>query len=208
MGDKGSCNSYCIDLMHRLYAYPKGKINVPHFLGHEIRLAYFQHKRAFPHAPFLQAFIESVAPFPIARTHLHERWVIPPHMADDWVAKDSSAPARLTSASVPPPTSRSTPSSSASFGRMARFLGKAHSAMMKVFTFHCSQNHEVFTCMVTSKNALNARLRDPRVYDVSDDERLPDEPPYDFGFPSGPECADFFDDASGSGAHDDDDDAL
>ena len=41
MGDKGSCSSYCIDLMHRLYAAPKGKINVPHFLWHEIRLASF-----------------------------------------------------------------------------------------------------------------------------------------------------------------------
>ena len=206
MGDKGSCSSYCIDLMHRLYASPKGKINVPHFLWHEIRLASFQHKRAFPHAPFLQAFIESVAPFPIARTHLHERWVIPPHMADDWVPKDSSAPARRTAASVPPPTARSTPSSSTSFGRIARFLGKAHSAMMKVFTFHCSQNHDVVTRMVTSKNALKARLRDSGVYDVSDDERLPDDPPSDFGFPSGPEWADFLDEAGGSGAHDDDDD--
>ena len=31
-------------------------------------------------------------------------------------------------------------------------------------------------------------------------------PPLDFGFPSGPEWADFFDNASGSGGHDDDDD--
>ena len=129
-------------------------------------------------------------------------------MADDWVPKVSSTPARRTAASVPPSTARSTPSSSASFGRIARFLGKAHSAMMKVFTFHCSQNQDVVTLMVTSKNALKARLRDSGVYDVSDDERLPDEPPSDFGFPSGPEWADFFDEAGGSGAHDDDGDAL
>ena len=53
MGDKGSCNGYCIDLMYRLYEHPNGKINVPHFLWHEIRLASPQYKRAFPHAPFL-----------------------------------------------------------------------------------------------------------------------------------------------------------
>ena len=62
--------------------------------------------------------------------------------------------------------------------------------------------------MVTSKNALKARLRDSDVYDVSDDERLPEEPRSDFGFPSGPEWADFFDEGAGSGAHDDDEDDL
>ena len=145
-----------------------------------------------------------MAPFPIVRTHLHERWVIPAHMADDYVPKDSSSSAhpRRTVTSTP----CSPPSGSAPFGRIARFLGKAHSAMMKVFTFNCSQNHDVVTRMVTSKNALKARLRDSGVYDVSDDERLSNEPPSDFGFPSGPEWADFFDEAVGSGAHDDDDD--
>ena len=204
MGDKGSCSSYCIDLMHRLYASPKGKINVPHFLWHEIRLASFQHKRAFPHAPFLQAFIESVAPFPIVRTHLHERRVIHAHMADDYVPKDSSSSAhpRRTAASIP----RSAPSGSAPFGRIARFLGKAHSALMKAVTFNCSQNHDVVTRLITSKNALKARLRDSGVFDVSDDDRFPDEPPSDLGFPSCPEWSDF-DEAGGSGGHDDDDEA-
>ena len=77
--------------------------------------------------------------------------------------------------------------------------------MMKMFTYHCSQHHDVVTHMVTSKNALKARLRDSGVYDVSDDELLPADPPSDFGFPSGPEWADFFDEAGASGVHDDDD---
>ena len=68
MGDKGSCGSYCIDLMSRLHESPKGKINIPHFLWHEILLASFQYKRAFPHAPFIHALIESVAPFSLVRT--------------------------------------------------------------------------------------------------------------------------------------------
>lgn len=125
-------------------------------------------------------------------------------MAVDHVPPPTTT-ARRTATSVPSHTARS-PSSSGPFGRIARFLRKAHSAMMKMFTFHCSQHHDVVTRMVTSKNALKARLRDSGVYDVSDDERLPDEPPSDFGFPSGPEWADFFDKAGGSGAHDDDDD--
>ena len=62
--------------------------------------------------------------------------------------------------------------------------------MMKMFTFQCTQHHDVVSRMVTSKNPLKARLRDLGVYDVSDDERLPAEPPSDFGFPSGPEWAD------------------
>ena len=61
MGDKGSCSGYCIDIMSHLHENPKRKINVPHFLWHEIRLASFQYKRAFPHAPFIQAFINCVA---------------------------------------------------------------------------------------------------------------------------------------------------
>ena len=77
--------------------------------------------------------------------------------------------------------------------------------MMKMFNFNCSQHHDVVTRMVTSKNTLKARLRDSRVFDMSDDERLPNEPPSDFGFLSGPEWADFFDEAGVSGAHDDDD---
>ena len=148
-----------------------------------------------------------MALFPIVRTHLHERWVIPPYMADNYVPKESSSCAhpRRTAASIP----RSATSGSAPFGRIARFLGKAHSALMKVVKFNCSQNHDVVTRLITSKNALKTHLRDSEVFDVSDDDCFPDEPPSNFGFPSGPELADFFDEAGGSGAQDeDDDDAL
>ena len=55
--------------------------------------------------------------------------------------------------------------------------------MMKMFTYHCSQHHDVVTRMVTSKNALKARLRDSGIYDVSDDERLPVDPPLILVFP-------------------------
>ena len=41
---------------------------------------------------------------------------------------------------------------------------------------------------------------------MSEDERLPEAPPSDFGFPSDPEWAHFFDEAGGSGTRDDDDD--
>ena len=61
--------------------------------------------------------------------------------------------------------------------------------------------------LVSSKNALKARLRDSGALDVSDDEALPAAPPSDFGFPSGPEWADFLDEAGGSGLPDDEDDA-
>ena len=78
---------------------------------------------------------------------------------------------------------------------------------MKVVTFNCSQNHDVVTRLITSKNALKARLRDSEVFDVSDDDRLLDPPSFDFVFPSGPEWSDFFDEAGGSGAHADHDNA-
>ena len=185
-----------------MYESPKGKINVPHFIWHEIRLASLQYKRAFPHAPFIQALIEHAAPFPVVRTTTLQKWDIPPHMADNSVPKSSATTARRAeSRSRPPPPS----TDSAPFGRFARFIGKAHSAMMKAFTFHCQQNHNVVTRLITSKNTLKARLRESGAADVSEDERLPAAPPSDFGFPSGPEWADFFDEAEGSGARHDDD---
>ena len=60
--------------------------------------------------------------------------------------------------------------------------------MMKAFSFQCSQNHDVVTRMISSKNALKARLRDSRETDVSEDEGPPVAPPSDFVFllaPSG-----------------------
>ena len=78
--------------------------------------------------------------------------------------------------------------------------------MMKPFSFNCTHNHDVVTRLITSKNALKSRLRDSGATDVSDDERLPAAPPSDFGFPSGPEWADFLAEAGGSGAPNDDDD--
>ena len=42
--------------------------------------------------------------------------------------------------------------------------------------------------------------------DVNDDEAIPAIPPSNFGFPSGPEWADFLDEAGGSGLPEDEDD--
>ena len=66
--------------MCRIHEFPKGKINVPHFLWHEIRLASFQYKRALPHAPFIQALIDHTAPFEVVKTAVHSIWKPPPHM--------------------------------------------------------------------------------------------------------------------------------
>ena len=78
--------------------------------------------------------------------------------------------------------------------------------MMKAFIFTCTQNSDVVTRLITSKNALKSRLRGSGAPNVSDDERLLVAPPSDFVFPSGPEWADFLDEAGGSGSPNDDDD--
>ena len=204
MGYKGSCSGYCIDIMYQLFENPKSKINVPHFLWHEIRLASFQYKRAFPHAPFIQALINHVADFSVATTHIHRKWSIPAHMADDFAPKNapsSSTTTRRTRAWAATPSS-----SSASLGRIAKFLGKAHSALMKAVSFQCGQTHDVVSRLVSSQNAVKARLRASGDLDVSDDEAPPAAPSIDFGFPSGPEWSDFLDGAGGSGLADDADD--
>lgn len=184
MGDKGSWSGYCIDIMSHLYEHPKSKINVPHFLWHEIRLASFQYKRAFPHAPFIQALVNHVAEFSVAVTHTDHKWVIPAHMADNYAPKKtpSSTSTRRTAARSTTPSSNSAP-----LDRFAKFIGKAHSVMMKAVSFQCGQTDDVVSRLVSSKNALKARLRDSGALDVSDDEALPAPPPSDFGFPSGPE---------------------
>ncbi|KAI4997209.1 hypothetical protein ZWY2020_052551 [Hordeum vulgare] len=203
MGDRGSYSGYYIDIMSHVHEFPKRKINVPHFLWHEIRLASLQYKRAFPHAPFIQAFIHHVAEFTVAPTHTHHKWVIPAHMADSYAPKKTpyTTSTRRTAARSATPSSSSAP-----LGRCAKFIGKAHSAMMKAFSFQCGQTHDVVSRLVSSKNALKARLRDSGTLDVSDDEALPAAPPFDFGFPYGPEWADFLEEGRSTGLPDDDDD--
>ena len=144
-----------------------------------------------------------MAPFSLVRTHVHEKWIIPPHMAKDFVPKGSSksAPARRSAASSRPAHASSEP-----FGRFARFIGKAHSAMMKAFSFNCTENHDAVTRLITSKNALKSRMRDSRAPDVSDNDRHGVAPPSDFAFLPGPKWADFFNDTGGSGDPNDDDD--
>ena len=80
--------------------------------------------------------------------------------------------------------------------------------MMKAFSFQCAQNHDVVSRLISSKNALKARLIDSGTLDVSDDEAPPAAPPTDFGFPSGPEWADFLDEAGGSGLPDEEEDDV
>ena len=90
--------------------------------------------------------------------------------------------------------------------RIARFLGKAQAAMMRVISFNCRSNYDVVSGLIQSKNRLKDRLRAAGETDVSEDDCPPDAPPADLGFefPSGPEWADLFpgdDGASGSGNH-------
>ena len=93
------------------------------------------------------------------------------------------------------PTGSSVPSSStAPRGRLASFLGKAQSAIMKAITFSFQQNHDVQKRLVISKNLLKQRLRD-RGSPVSDDDPLPAAPSSStFGFPSRADYPEFLDD--------------
>lgn len=59
--------------------------------------------------------------------------------------------------------------------------------------------------LIVSKNQLKDRLRTTGATGMSDDERLPAALPTNFAFPSGPDWADFFHEAGGSGVPDDDD---
>jgi hypothetical protein len=185
-------------------ASPRPRLDVPHYLWHEIRLASLQVRRHFPYAPFIMAFIESVVPSRLEITHEHTMWTIPEHMY-------FTAPAVQMSRPIPVHSTvggamRRQSSEQAPMRRISQFLGKAQAAMMRAISFNCKSNHTVVTRLVQSKNSLKARLRATGEANVSDDEPLPDAPPADLGFdfPAGPEWADFFPDApgaSGSGTH-------
>ena len=57
--------------------------------------------------------------------------------------------------------------------------------MMKAISFNYTQNHDVVSWLVVSKNQLKDHLCTTGATDVSDDERLHVAPPANFGFPSG-----------------------
>ena len=129
-------------------------------------------------------------------------WEIPPHMHFTAPAAQMTRPI-LVHTTVAGAMHRQS-SEQAPMRRIAQFLGKAQTAMMKAISFSCHSNHTVVSSLVKSKNELKARLRAAGEANVSDDERPPDAPPVDlgFGFPTGPEWSDFYPDApdaSGSG---------
>jgi len=203
-GDKTHCSSTAISLMYLMALTPRSRLDVPHFLWHEIRMASLQHRRHFPHAPFIMALIESVVPSQLEITHTHTVWTIPAHMYFTAPAVQMTRPIPVHSTVAG--AMRRQSSEQAPMRRIAQFLGKAQAAMMRAISFNCHSNHTVVTRLIQSKNSLKARLRAAGEANVSDDERLPDAPPADLGFdfPTGPDRSDFYPGdhgASGSGTH-------
>ena len=149
--------------------------------------------RQFPHAPFIQALIDHTAPFEVVKTAVHSIWTPPPHMRVVAAAPPTAPSQSRRSAGGTQPTGSSVPSSStAPRGRLAMFISKAQSAIMRSITFSCQQNHDVQKRLIISKNQLKQRLRD-RGSPVSDDDPIPAAPSTStFGFPSHDEYLEFF----------------
>ena len=149
--------------------------------------------RQFPHAPFIQALIDHTAPFEVVKTAVHSIWKPPPHMRVVGTTQTIAPTQPRRSASGTQPTGSSVPSSSsAPRGRLASFLGKAQSAIMKAITFSCQQNHYVHKRLIISKNQLKQCLRD-RGSPMSDDDPIPAAlSTSTFGFPSHDEYPEFF----------------
>ena len=193
-GDRSRARNYCIDLMVRMHDAPTEPLDTTHYIWHEIHLSSVIQSRQLPHAAFIQAIIDHTSPFEVAKTVGNSSWKPPDHMR-------RAAPA-MTAAPRPPrksaggshPTGSSVPSSSsAPRGRLALFLSKAQSAIMKAITFNCQQNHDVQKRPIISKNQLKQRLRDCGS-PVSDDDLIPAAPSSStFEFPSRDEYAEFFD---------------
>ena len=194
-GDRSRAYNYCIDLMVRMHDKPTEPLDTAHFIWHEIRLCSFIQTRQFPHAPFIQALIDHTAPFEVVKTAVHSSWKPASHMRVMPAAQTAARSQSKRPAGGTQPTDSSVPSSSsAPRGRLAMFLSKAQSAIMRSITFSCQQNHDVQKRLIISKNQLKQRLRD-RGSPVSDDDPIPAAPSTStFGFPSRDEYPEFFDD--------------
>lgn len=189
-GDRSRARSYCIDLMVRMHDEPTEPLDTAHYIWHEIRLASFLQSRQFPHAPYIQRLIDLTAAFEIVKTVEHSKWKPPSHMCGVATAH-GKAPVQPKRATAATSSSLKEP-----FGRIASFMGKAQSAIMKAITFNCQQNHDVQKRLIISKNHLKQRLR-TRGSPVSEDDPIPPAPSTsDFGFPSRDEYAEFFDGVS------------
>ena len=160
-GDRSRARNYCIDLMVRMHDAPTEPLDTAHYIWHEIHLSSFIQTRQFPHAPFIQAIIDHTAPFEVAKTIVHSIWKPPIHMRMATPAPAAAPrPPRKSVGGSQPTGSSVTSSSTAPRGRLALFLGKAQSAIMKAVTLNCQQNHDVQKRLIISKNQLKQRLRD------------------------------------------------
>ena len=79
-GDKTHCSNSVITLMWRMLKDPTKRLDVAHYLWHEIRMASLQLRRRYPHAPYIMALIDSKVPSPLEITQSHPMWAIPEHM--------------------------------------------------------------------------------------------------------------------------------
>ena len=78
--DKTHCSSSAITIMCHIYDHPSKRLDVPHYLWHEIRLASLQQRHLYSHAPFIMTLIQSVVTSPIEITEAHPLWTILEHM--------------------------------------------------------------------------------------------------------------------------------
>src|ERR1041384_4487777 len=120
---------------------PKKKLDVAHFLWHEIRMGSLQQRRHYPHAPYIRARIDSVVPAPLEITQEHALWEIPPHMYFTASAAQMTRPIPVhttVAGALHRQSSEQDP-----MRRIAQFLGKAQTAMMRAISFNCHSNHTV-----------------------------------------------------------------
>ena len=130
--DRSRARNYCIDLMVQMLDEPTLPLDTTHFIWHEIRLCSFIQSRQFPHAPFIKALIDHTAPFEVVKTAVHSCWKPAPHMRVVAAAPPTAPSQSRRSAGGTQPTGSSVPSSStAPHGRLAMFISKAQSAIMR-----------------------------------------------------------------------------
>lgn len=158
VGDCGTVQNYCIDLMARMHTKGNEPIDVVDFLWNEIRLASTKKSRSFPRGPFIQALIDARAPSSVHKTTKHKMWT----------------PRDEDKGKTPKRTSRKTKKNSISkpASRLARFIGRTQKDIFKACTFRTTEvvNMELhhYKKFRSYKDRLHAKGSD-----VSEDEHPP-----------------------------------
>lgn len=186
--------NYNIDPTYYSNKAPHRLVDMADFIWHEICMASMQKNMTFLHAPFIQRFIESIYPSPIAKTAPHTMWTPRDYHDEKGKALAGSSSRKAKPFAKP-------------FAQIDRFLGKSKKAIFDTCRYTATHVATQEVHRITEANAPRARLRTCAGSPVKDDEPCPARLPLpEVDFPSVDDYTKFFTTVADDEDDDDDED--